>query len=204
MLPGSPSRWYSAWPWAAESHRKASVFCYIDDVHALLPNESSSPSTREGNDSGFAWKIFVVGVLVVGGVFYFWSGHTSGPGGPPARASLPFGVEEQAYVPRIEIQNILLSRAENFIHQEVTSLSAELVNGGPRTIAGLELTVEFSDELHQVILRESRTVLSVREPTMPPGEHRSFEISFDHIPPTWNMQQPVVRITGLQFASAIK
>jgi hypothetical protein len=173
-------------------------------VHALLPNESQPSLTPEAASSGFAWKIFVVGVLLVGGVFYFWSGHTSGPGGPPAQAHLPFGPEEQAYAPRIEIQNISLSRAENFIHQEVTYLSAELVNGGTRSLTGLELTVEFSDELHQVVLRESRAVLSAREPVLAPGEHRSIEISFDHIPPSWNMQQPSVRVTGLQFPPAIK
>lgn len=146
----------------------------------------------------------MVGVLLVGGVFYFWSGHTSGPGGPPAQAHLPFGPEEQAYAPKIEIQNISLSRAENFIHQEVTSLSAELVNKGPRSLAGLELTVEFSDELHQVVLRESRAVLSSREPVLPPGERRSFEVSFDHIPSSWNREQPSVRVTGLRFPPSIK
>ncbi len=146
----------------------------------------------------------MVGVLLVGGVFYFWSGHTSGPGGPPAQAHLPFGPEEQAYAPKIEIQNISLSRAENFIHQEVTSLSAELVNKGARSLAGLELTVEFSDELHQVVLRESRAVFSAREPVLPPGERRSFEVSFDHIPSSWNREQPSVRVTGLQFPPSIK
>jgi hypothetical protein len=173
-------------------------------VHALLPNDSPSRLTPDAAGSGFAWKIFVVGVLLVGGVFYFWSGHTSGPGGPPAQAHLPFGPEEQAYASKIGIQNISLSRAENFIHQEVTSLSAELMNGGVRSLAALEISVEFSDELHQVVLREFRVILSAREPPLPPGEHRSFEISFDHIPSSWNMEQPAVRITGLQFASAIK
>lgn len=146
----------------------------------------------------------MVGVLLVGGVFYFWSGHTSGPWGPTAQPHLPFGPEEQTYAPRIEIQNISLSRAENFIHQEVTYLSAELVNGGARTLSGLELTVEFSDELHQVVLRESRAVLSAREPALAPGEHRSFEVSFDHIPSSWNREQPSVRVTGLRLLPAIK
>ena len=117
---------------------------------------------------------------------------------------MPFGPEEQAYAPKVGIQNIYLSRAENFIHQEVTYLSTELVNGGARSLAGLELTVEFSDELHQVVLREFRVVLSAREQALSPGEHRSFEVSFDHIPSSWNRERPVVRITGLQFASTIK
>jgi len=173
-------------------------------VHALLPSDSPSSSLPEPTDSGFAWKIFLLGILFLGVVFYFWSGHTSGPETPAGQARLPFGGEEQRYASNLEIQNIALSRAENFIHQEITSLSAELVNKGDRSLAAAELTVEFTDELQQVVLRESRVVLLPREPAFHPGDRRSIEISFDHIPPSWNMQQPSVRISGLQFASANK
>ena len=31
------------------------------------------------------------------------------------------------------------------------------------------------------------------------GERRQFDIAFEHIPNSWNMQQPIVRITGLAF-----
>ena len=31
------------------------------------------------------------------------------------------------------------------------------------------------------------------------GARCAFEVSFEHIPSSWNMQQPSVRITGLQF-----
>jgi hypothetical protein len=115
---------------------------------------------------------------------------------------LPFGPAGQAYAPKIDIQNISLSRAENFLHQEVTALSGELTNRGERPLTGLELTIEFFDELHQVVLRESRQVLNGPSQALAPGEHRSFEISFEHIPSSWNMQQPSVRISGLQFAPA--
>jgi hypothetical protein len=103
---------------------------------------------------------------------------------------------------RIEIQNISLSRAENFLHQEVTALSGDLINRGDRSLTGLQLTIEFFDELHQVVLRESRQVLSAPSPVFASGDRRSFEIFFEHIPSSWNMQQPSVGISGLQFAPA--
>ena len=171
-------------------------------MHALQPNQSPSIAPPDSGGSGFAWKILAVAVLLVAGVFYFWSGHASGPAAPPAPVRLPFGPAEQAYAPKIDIQNITLSRAENFLHQEVTALSGELTNRGERLLTGLELTIEFFDELHQVVLRESRQVLNGPSQALAPGEHRSFEISFEHIPSSWNMQQPSVRISGLQFAPA--
>src|SRR5260370_19795305 len=56
--------------------------------------------------------------------------------------------EEQAYAKSIHIENIVLSRAENFIHQEVTILDADAVNAGRQSVAGLAVTVEFFDHMH--------------------------------------------------------
>ncbi len=171
-------------------------------MHALLPNQPPTIVPPDTGGSGFAWKILAIAILLVAGFFYFWSGHASGPAAPPAPVRLPFGAAEQAYASRIEIENISLSRAENFLHQEVTALSGDLINRGDRSLTGLQLTIEFFDELHQVVLRESRQVLSAPSPLLASGDRRSFEISFEHIPSSWNMQQPSVGISGLQFAPA--
>jgi hypothetical protein len=186
----------------AEASRKGGIFCYIDDaVNALQPQPPSIAPPDTG-DSGFTWKILAAAVLLVAVVFYFWSGHASGPAAPPTPGHLPFGTAEQAYAAKIEINSISLSRAENFLHQEVTALSGEVANHGDRALAGLELTVEFFDELQQVVLRESRQVLTGPLPLLASGERHSFEIYFEHIPSSWNMQQPSVRISGLQLAPA--
>ena len=47
-----------------------------------------------------------------------------------------FGAAEQAYAASVHIENIAMTRAENFIHQEVTTLTADLVNGGSRSLRG--------------------------------------------------------------------
>ena len=109
---------------------------------------------------------------------------------------------EKDYAKNVRVENIAMSRAENFLHQEVTILNAEVVNGGPQAIATLELSVEFSDEMNQVVLREARAVLGTPPAVLASGERRSFEISFDHVPPSWNMQLPAVHITSLQLAEA--
>jgi Protein of unknown function (DUF3426) len=107
---------------------------------------------------------------------------------------------EKDYAKNLRVENIAMSRAENFLHQEVTVLNAEVVNAGPQAIAALELSVEFSDEMNQVVLREARGVLGTPPAALVPGERRSFEISFDHVPASWNMQLPAVSVTTLQLA----
>lgn len=106
---------------------------------------------------------------------------------------------EQEYVKKIEIGNLALSRAENFLHQEVTTLTGEVYNDGTEPVMGLRLTAEFSDEMNQIVLRESRKVLGVPELELAPGERRAFEISFEHIPDAWNMQAPAMRVSYLQL-----
>lgn len=135
-------------------------------------------------------------VLVALGIFYFTGGSDQKPRNSPS-AHLPFGPEEKAYASNIRIENITMDRVENFIHQEVTTFSAEAVNGGSRLLAGLEVTIEFFDEANQLTLRETRSIVDARAPKLAPGERRPFEVSFEHIPNSWNRQQPIVRVTGL-------
>ena len=116
-----------------------------------------------------------------------------------AGVQLLFGPAEQAYAPSIHIENIAMSRAENFLNQEVTTISGEVVNAGTESLLGLELTVEFSDSLHQVVLRESRSVID--PPALAPAARRAFEISFEHVSTSWNMEQPAIAVTALRLAS---
>jgi hypothetical protein len=51
-------------------------------------------------------------------------------------------------------------------------------------------------------LRESRLAVNSASPPVAPSERRAFEVSFEHIPTSWNMQLPVVRVSGLRFDSA--
>lgn len=107
---------------------------------------------------------------------------------------------EQQYAASIEIANLALSRAENFLHQEVTTLTGEIHNAGPDSISGLTLTTEFSDDMHQIVLRETRAVVETTRAPLAPGERRTFEISFEHIPISWNRQAPAVTVSQLRLA----
>jgi len=106
---------------------------------------------------------------------------------------------EQDYAKNLRFENLALSRAENFLHQEVTTLNGEVVNAGKQPVQGLSITMEFADDLNQVVLRETRGVLGAPPVTLAPGERRAFEISFEHMPSSWNRQQPFLRVASLQI-----
>jgi len=150
-------------------------------------------------------NILLGALVIVAIALAFWFVFKS-PGGNSSRTaqsniSVPMSPAEQAYVKSVQIENIALSRAENFIHQEVTILDADALNAGQQSIASLSVTVEFFDDLHQVVLRETRNALGTPPTTLGPGQKRSFTISFDRIPASWNLQQPSVRVTYLQLAT---
>ena len=158
---------------------------------------------QEAKRSPVTLIIGAIVVLAIGLSLWFLL-HMPGLGPASFRGTvnLSMAPAEQAYLKNIHIENIALSRAENFIRQEVTILSGEIVNDGRESIQSLSVTVEFADSMDQIALRETRRVLGAPSRTLAPGERRAFEISFDHVPATWNMQQPVVRPTHLQLASA--
>jgi hypothetical protein len=130
-----------------------------------------------------------------------WPGAERRPASRTRESHLPFGAAEQAYAPQLQIENLPLRRAENFLNQEVTTVPGRLTNAGNLPLSNVELTVEFSDQLGQIVLRESRAVFAPQTPPFAPGERRDFEVSFEHIPTSWNIQQPLVRVSGILFTS---
>jgi len=135
---------------------------------------------------------------------YFWIFSSPTPTARKPDRFLSFTAEEMAYAQKIQIEGVSLSRAENFLHQEVTTISGRCLNRGDRALDFLRLTIEFSDELNQVVLRETRPVLSLSAPHLAPAQSREFEISFDHLPSSWNRQPPSLRVEGLHFAPKLK
>ena len=93
-----------------------------------------------------------------------------------------------------------MSKAENFLNEEVTYLGGDVVNSGDRALAGIDATIEFQDDMKQIALRETRPLLFGARAVLLPGKTAHFQVSFDRVPTSWNMQMPSVKVAGLQFA----
>lgn len=139
----------------------------------------------------------VVAVAVLGTLF--WLSLSRGPASGSIEGQLPLGPREQAYLPRVEFGGFEMSRAANFLNQEVTYLSGKVANRGDRRVREIEVVIEFHDALNQVVLRDTRRLLGRNSVPLALGEQRGFQVSFDHVPNDWNVQLPTVRITGLDL-----
>lgn len=142
---------------------------------------------------------FLVGgaivALVVAGLVLFT--HNAKQPGPVAELRLPMGTAERAYAAQIKFLEPKMSRAANFLNQEVTFISGAVSNQGSRNLREIEVTVEFRDQFNQVVLRDTRRVLGSRSVPLAPGTTREFQFGFEHVPADWNAQYPSLRVTGL-------
>jgi hypothetical protein len=161
-----------------------------------LHNPDPGEPQRGQGRSWVAWM--GAATILIALVFVMWPGS----GRRSLREShLPFGAPEQAYAPNLHIENLELSRAENFLNQEVTTVAGDITNTGDRPVSNVEITLEFSDELGQIVLRESRAAFAPQAAPLVPGATRDFQIAFEHIPSSWNIQKPAVRVSGILFTS---
>src|SRR5499425_298428 len=71
------------------------------------------------------------------------------PSSSGVKQRLPFGAAERAYAPKLQLGNFAMSEAENFLHQDVKYLDGDVLNGGDRTLTGIEVIIEFQDDMNQ-------------------------------------------------------
>jgi len=144
----------------------------------------------------------VLGIALLIGIL--WLGRPEVERPEPPVSLPPLEGEAARYAAeQIEMGTISLSRWENFLGQQVTYVDGTVTNNGRRSVAALELTLEFNDIMGQVVLRE--TVRAVGQPTrsgtqaapLKAGESRAFRLGLEHIPAVWNRGAPRITVTGL-------
>jgi hypothetical protein len=162
-------------------------------------NPMGAKNEREpGRQFRFALLAGLAVVLVVVAAAYFLL-RMPGSNGSGKPAPLPMGSEEQAYAPQIKIGNVEMSRAANFLKQEVTSINGIIANGGQRSIAEMEVTLEFHDVSQKTVLRVARRLYGPAGAPLAAGAMREFQFAFESIPPDWNQAPPVFVVTGLKL-----
>jgi hypothetical protein len=123
----------------------------------------------------------------------------STPGGPEVLKPLPMGPSEQSYAPQIHFLEPKMSRAANFLNQEVTFMFGTLENGGNRRIKQIEITLEFHDPFNQVVLRDKQRLFSNYDAPLAAGQRHDFQVGYEHVSAEWNNVYPTIRVTGLDL-----
>jgi hypothetical protein len=123
----------------------------------------------------------------------------STPSGAEVVKPLPMGPSEQAYAQQIHFLEPKMSRAANFLNQEVTFVFGTLENGSNRRIKQIEVTLEFHDPFNQVVLRDKQRLFLPNATPLAPGQQRDFQVGYEHISAQWNNVYPSIRVTGLDL-----
>ncbi len=110
---------------------------------------------------------------------------------------LPLTELEKSYLSKIEFSEPKVSRAANFLNQEVTFVFGSVFNRGTKAVRQMEITLEFRDTFGQVVLRDVRRPWPSQAAPLASYQSREFQLTFEHVPGSWNQAYPELRITGL-------
>ena len=131
------------------------------------------------------------------GVVFFW--HSHGSAEMAAGSSTLPTEEEKAYFSQLEVTDVRMSAAENFLGATVTYLDARVTNKGTKTVRRLDFDLTFVDTLNQVVLRERVRPVNQHSSPLKPGESRAFRVTFEHMPADWNQAAPTIVPAYVQF-----
>jgi hypothetical protein len=154
-----------------------------------------SPVPHESNSN---WRPIVIGVaIVVVIVALIVIGLREEPKGPNGPAP---------YANNLKISNLKMSAAENFVGATVSYIDGTLTNSGNKTVTGASARVIFKDSMDQTV-GDERVPLHVLETKgpypdtvdlsaspIPPGQSKTFRLTFESISNQWNHQYPEIQI----------
>src|SRR6202790_2033220 len=118
------------------------------------------PPSQDEQSTGKTRRLVVLAVTIVILLlgFFLWRASSKRAQPVVTGSQDAQGPDERAYRSKVGVDHVEISRAENFLQQEVTTISGEISNGGDRALASVELTIEFYDDLNQIAQRETRSL----------------------------------------------
>jgi hypothetical protein len=113
---------------------------------------------------------------------------------------------QHPYAAKLQISNLKMSAAENFVGASVTYLDGTLTNSGDKTVTRAIVHVVFKDSMGQVAQTEDLP-LRILQTTGPypdtvdltasplaPGQSKTFRLVLEHVSDTWNREYPELQV----------
>lgn len=141
--------------------------------------------------------IVVAGALLLvisTGIFFWYRQRQNTPRDVPILTK-----EAAAYLPNLQLADVDMQAAENYLNQTTTTISGRITNAGPRTLRLVEINCIFKDQIGQAVLRERVAIVGRKTGPVPTGQTRPFELNFDNIPVSWNQAMPDLVISQIIF-----
>lgn len=164
----------------------------MGSIYQPKPGNEPQPNSRP-------LIIAVVLIVVVVAAIFIFARRTK-------PAAVPGEMAEASYSSNLQITNLHLSTAKNFVGAEVTYLEGDIANTGSVALTSADALCIFRNALGQVVdspivsfqietftLGQNDFVPLNVSPLMP-NQKRPFRLTFEHVSSDWNMGVPEIRI----------
>ena len=161
--------------------------------------EPQSPLPYQPEESETPWKAIGIGIGIVGvAVVAIVLLTRARPAGPAA---------VDPYAARLQVSELKMSAAENFVGGTVSYLEGKISNTGDKAVVAAVLEVTFRNSLGEVVQKETMPVralqphsvtgtpemFDLRLAPLLPGKTVDFRLTFEHISEDWNHEYPLLK-----------
>ncbi len=108
--------------------------------------------------------------------------------------------DAKAYVNNLELSDVRLQAAENFMQQQVVEVDGKITNKGDRPLNSVDVYCLFYGVNGQMVHRERVPIVHAKGKPLNPGATREFRLPFDTLPPNWNQTMPHLVVARIEFA----
>jgi hypothetical protein len=186
---------------SATSKQFSTISLMTDEQNHLQPEiEFKTEPPRENQTPWPAVIIGFVFMAVVVGLFILISHKPQKPS-----TNTP-----SAYAVHMQLQDVKLSQAENFVGGTVTYIEGQIANTGDKTVTRATVAAVFKDSMAQVVQQEELPLqvldrsgpypqaIALQLSPLKPQQQREFRLTLSHVSSDWNQQVPELKVMNVE------
>jgi hypothetical protein len=123
------------------------------------------------------------------------------------------GASPNPYADRLQISDIKLSAAENYMGGTVTYLDFNITNTGDKALVGADVHAEFKNTLGEIVQKETLPLhvlvenqlagypdlVDMSRAPIGPGQTKPVRITLEHISDDWDRSYPALQLVNLKL-----
>ena len=118
--------------------------------------------------------------------------------------------EVSAYAANLQLRDIKMATANNWVGASVTYLEGTIANTGDKSVTGATVEATFLNSMNQVVQQEYLPVMVTQErpgysdnvdlsrAPLAPGKTVAIRVTLEHVSNDWNGAYPAVRIVDVK------
>jgi hypothetical protein len=153
------------------------------------------PAPVKGKVSYVPILIGAISLVILLAAYLYLNGE-----GSSGAAEQQASAEAKTYVANLELSDVKMQAAENFMQQQVVEVAGNITNKGGRALNSVDVYCLFYGVDNRMIHRERVPIVRSSSKPLAPNETRAFRLPFDSLPTGWNQAMPHLVVAQITFA----